>query len=246
MTETDKHAEKNKVICVNVNEETQRALSSVKNKSEFIREAVKDKFIYEKFRGEYTNLKEEVERSRTENEELKSENEKIKTERKHSEEKIKELTKIKEEYERNTERQKQEKEENKAHPAPLMVAEKPEEVNEEKKHGRTEPPGIPEKTELSQKQGKTTTESDMMKVAKEEIAEVNEKPEELRKEKETENKKIPESDIIKGAKEIYNKYKKYGKSAIKITEKYLRKRGINDTGKMNEIIEEAVKNNNGR
>jgi len=242
MAETDKHAEKNKVICVNVDEETQRLLSSVKNKSEFIREAVKDKFIYEKFRGEYTNLKEEVERSRMENEELKSENEKIKTERKHFEERIKELTKIKEEYERNTERQKQEKEENKAHLAPLMVAEKPEEVNEEKKPGRTEPPEIPKKTELSQKQGKTTPESDMMKVAKEEIAAVNEKPEELRKEKETENKKIPESDIIKGAKEIYNKYKKYGKYAIKITEKYLQKRGINDTGKINEIIEEAVKN----
>ncbi len=96
------------------------------------------------------------------------------------------------------------------------------------------------------KQGKTTPESDIINVAKEEIAAVNEKPEELRKEnekeKEAENKKIPESDIIKGAKEIYNKYKKYGKSAIKITEKYLQKRGINDTGKINEIIEDAVKN----
>jgi len=239
MAETDKHAEKNKVICVNVNEEIQRLLSSVKNKSEFIREAVKDKFIYEKFREEYTNLKGEIERSRTENEGLKSENEKIKTERKRSEEKIKELTKIKEENERNTERQKQEKEENEAL---LMGAEKSKEVNEEKKQEKAELPKIPEKNELMLKQGKTTQKSDIIKVAKEEIAAVNEKPEDLRKEKEAENKKIPESDIIKGAKEIYNKYKKYGKSAIKITEKYLQKRGITNASKINEIIEDAVKN----
>ncbi|NCN64545.1 MAG: hypothetical protein GW779_06565 [Candidatus Altiarchaeum hamiconexum] len=236
MAETDKHGEKTKVICVNVNEEIIRLLYSVKNKSEFIREAVKDKFIYEKFRDEYTNLKGEIEDLRTENDKLKTENEKIKTERKHYEEKIKE------EPERTVERQ---KEENKAlHKA----AKKPKEVKEEKKPEKTELPKILEKNEIMLELGKTTREPNIIKVAKEEkeekeeITGVTEKPEDLMKEKETENKKISESDIIKGAKEIYNKYKKYGKSAIKITKKYLQKRGINDTGKINEIIEAVIKN----
>lgn len=248
MAETGRHT-KSKVICVNIDEETQRLLSSVKNKSGFIREAVKDKFIYEKFREEYTHLKEEFKRIMSENEKLRSENERIRLERKKYEEKIKELTRIKEEYERNAEsqkHQKQEKEE-KAPPIFLMTAEKPEKVNEKKKPKRIEPFKVPEKielSELSQKQSKTISESDMMKVSKEEIAGVKiagvNKEQNIRKEKEAGNKRIS-TNIIKGAKEIYNKYKKYKKSAIIITERYLQKRGINDRNKINEIIE-VIKN----
>ncbi|OQX19926.1 MAG: hypothetical protein BWK75_05225 [Candidatus Altiarchaeales archaeon A3] len=87
MSDTKIHSEKSKVICVNVNEETLKVLSFVKNKSEFIREAIKDKFLYEKFREEYVNLKGELEKS-------KAENEKIKTEKSHYETKIKRKAKI--------------------------------------------------------------------------------------------------------------------------------------------------------
>jgi len=176
-------SKKSNILCVNSDEETLKILSDVKNKSEFIREAIKEKFQYE-FKEEYTKLK-------TEFEKIKLENEKLKAEIKSYEEKIKENEKK------------------------VKINDGSERFKEENKtlhEGQ-------EKTDLSKKNSDTE------------------------KEKSVQIEKIyrakPEADIIKEAREIYNKYKKYGKSAIKITEKYLQKRGIADTGK---IIEEVIKN----
>jgi len=60
-----------KVICVNADEETLKILSFIKNKSDFIRDAIKDKFLYEKFKEEYIKLKKEIEKLKIENEKLK-------------------------------------------------------------------------------------------------------------------------------------------------------------------------------
>jgi len=161
MTNTKRRSEK-KVICVNADEETLKILSLVKNKSEFIRDAIKDKFLYEKFKEEYIKLKNEIEKLKIENEKLK---------------KTKNVDDITEEKEKKTEKQ-------------------------------------------PHKAYKSYERNEIM----------------MQKEKEK-TKNLSEQDIIKCAREIYNKYKNHHASAIKITEKYLKKLGVkNPEAIINKLI----------
>jgi len=176
MSDTKMHSEKSKVICVNVNEETLKILSFIKNKSEFIREAIKDKFLYEKFREEYMNLKEQVEK-------LKAENEKIKTEKKTK-------TKKTDEYEKKI----KEKE---------ITIEKPEKTIEKQKE---ESKNLPEEIEKARIKLSYFTQKEKEYEEKERVGKVTEKVREIKKEEKAAEQinlpKIPEkTDILIKQKE---------------------------------------------